>query len=272
MSGALNPKLQHIRRRKSKEVFEAIQNGDRSYEVCANTPDLTLDVGDVITFQEVDDEGKLTGRAFTKKVLRKEPISELKSVLEAEADGKPIADHDYAILSLAEIRYRSLKSIYEFALTLGLAVDICPDKPWEMIEGPFCSPPLASPDLIDLGTLNGLHLNRWPTGRYSIMLMARVTEAEKNTPIRLEVIDLMVLTIVRDTTPDQRYGGIVFEELDPLSIMDGQTININGIGLIPLSPLEIEEILNVESDRTTKQYDQTYDATFGSLVGDSNHD
>jgi len=272
MSGVLNPKLQHIKRRKVKEIFESIRNGDRGYEVCPNTPDLSLDVGDVITFQEIDHDGTLTGRAFTKKVLYKEPLSELQFMLRAEAGDEGIINHDYAILGLAEARYRTLRSIYEYALTFHLAVDVKEGELWEFVEGPHCSPPLTSPDLLELGVLNGLRLERWPPGRYSIILMVRITDAELNRPIKLDVIDLMVLTLVHDGTPERKYGGLMFEELDPLAILDGRTININGVSVDPMTPPEVDALLKDQEDLITQQYECYYNETFGTISGDTSDD
>jgi hypothetical protein len=250
----LNPKIQHIRRRKNKLLFESIQNGDRSYEICPNTPDFSLEAGDVITFQETEQDGELTGRAVTKKVLSSEPLTELKQVLQAEAEGQDLTQLDYSILGLVSVQYRSLRSIYEYAVTLHMAVDVKGSgEGWEVVEGPFYSPPLAAPDLMELGTTAGLHLERWPPGRYSIILMSRITE-------------LLVLTLIQAGETQRQYGRMLFEELDPVAILDGRTLNLNGVAITPLSPSEVDKFTALEVDNRQDQYESQYGEVTDSLL------
>jgi hypothetical protein len=141
-----------------------------------------------------------------------------------------------------------------------MAIDIkSATSGWEVIEGPFYSPPLAAPNLMELGTTAGLHLDRWPAGRYSIILMARITEAEPGKPILLEVIDLMVLTLVAASAEQKQYGNVMFEELDSVAVLDGHTFNLNGLEVTPLIPGELDLLFSKNSETADPQY--SYDVS-----------
>lgn len=255
--------IQHLKRRKSRAVFDQIRNGEKAFEVCADDADLSLDVGDVITFQETDEDGQVTGSQLSRKVIYKEAPADLQGLVSSEL--AEAGTTGVSVLGLAVPEYRLLKSIFGIAVTANFAIDIeDPDEGiWDFIEGPFYAPLLAAPDLYDTGYLEGLHFRKWPPGRYSVTLLVKVVEAEIGKPLKVDVIDLLVLTLIKDQTEDQRYGGYLFEELDPIAILDGQTISAAGYSVTPLTPSEVKELIKMyeeaEEAVTSSQGDDLFD-------------
>jgi len=247
-------RTQHVFRKYNKKDFEAVVAGTRAFDVCLETDDLTLEVGDLITFQEVDREGKLTGQEITKKISQR--------VSTRRRDGssgipKEAEDAGLAILGFVPSEMQTLKSIYDYGYTVNLVIDKEKEgKEYFIVEGPHYAPIISCPDLIQGELLEHLKIEKWPVGRYSITLMVRL-EMEDSDDLQdavpqLYIADALILVAVED---EEEQSSFLLEELDIIPLRDGKLINLEGELIEPLAPSEVEDIIidGLEDDPEEEQ-------------------
>lgn len=236
---------QHVFRKYHKRDFEAVVAGTRAFDVCLETDDLNLEVGDLITFQEVDQEGNLTGQEITKKVSQRfsTRTKDGSSGIPEGADKTGLA-----ILGFVPSEMQTLKSIYDYGYTIDLVIDKEHEGPdYFIFEGPHYSPIISCPDLVQGGILEHIKIEKWPVGRYSITLMVRLEmegeeeDAQETLP-QLYIADALILVASPDMdNADQE--NFILEELDIIPLMDGHLINLEGKSVEALAPNQVEDII-----------------------------
>jgi len=243
--------VQHIFRKYSTSEFAAVEAGTKAFDVCLDSPDLNLEVGDLVTFQEMNEEGELTGRELTKKVSYKMSTrdKEGNSGVPSGADKAGLA-----VLGFVPPEAQTLRSIYHYGYTMDLVLDKdSDDSEYFVSDGPYYAPAIAAPDLQRGGILEHLHIDRWPAGRYSVTLMVRVEDDEEDGPVQMYVADALIMVVVKDNTEDKRYGGFLFEELDTRPLQDGKLINIDGKWVTPMPVADVTEIIDEQLAQQEQQ-------------------
>lgn len=225
--------VQHIFRKYTKGEYESVAAGTRAFDICLETDDVQMQVGDLITFQELDEEGNPTGNEITKKVSHR------------VTKKGPDSDVNLVVLGFVPTEMQTLRSIYNYGYTMDVVIDKEEDEINYLIhDGPNYSPIISSPEFLDGGILENLNIEKWPKGRYSVTLMVRLDEEkiEEGKPIPIYIADALILLVVADPTEDQIYQGYIFEELDTRALLDGNTISLEGENLEPMLPSEMDDI------------------------------
>jgi len=240
---------QHVKRHYNTEIFEAVQNGIRTFEVITASPDLTLNVGDVITLQETDQNGNLTGRELSKKITYRVDVQEPNIPIFLTKE--EASQYKTAVLGFAAPEYGMLRSIYNTSYTVHCAVDVeVQGTEYKVSDGPYYSPILASPDFLEENVLDGIHINKWPVGRYSVTLMIKL-HTNNNKQTEINIVDGIVMTIVQGSNDT---FGIKFEELNTIALLDGKTISVTNDDITPMNPKEIDDtIAFYQNQYKTKQ-------------------
>jgi len=241
----MQSKFQIIKRQLKTQEYIDVKNGTKTFDVILRLPGQQLDVGDLVTLQEVDENGSITGQEITKKISSRLDIEELDVPEYVDID-KALKNGVSVVGWVAPEQY-TLKSVYDFGFTMHLAIDRIEeedvtdehaDRKFNIVEGPFYSPPLASPEFIQYGVLDGFHINKWPIGRYSIVLMIHVGVPEGDKPVDIDTIDALILTVSKSKDVDS--PALEFYDLDVRALLDGKAITTDGEKVTPATPQEIE--------------------------------
>jgi len=239
-------KFQILKRSVKPQAYLDVKNGVKPFDVLLRIPGQELEVGDLITLQEVDPEGNLTGQEVTKKISSRMDIEELE--VPEYVDREKALKNGVSVVGWVAPEQYTLKSVYDFGFTMHMALDRITEeevtedhanRKYNFIEGPFYSPPLASPEFIQYGVLDGFNINKWPIGRYSIILMIHVSVPDGENPVEVDTIDALILTVAAPDNPEKS-SPLEFHELDVRALLDGKAITVDGDEVIPATPQEIE--------------------------------
>ncbi len=261
----MKDKYQILKRQLKAEEYDEVKRGIKSFDVLLRVPGQQMDVGDLLTLQETDAEGELTGNEVTKKISSRLDVEELE-VPDYVDLGKALKNGVSVIGWVAPEQY-TLKSVYDFAFTMHLAIDRIEEDDiadeqegtnYNIVEGPYYSPPLASPEFLQYGILDGFKIEKWPIGRYSIVLMVHVDVPEEEKPIEMDAVDAMVMTVQKAELENVDEGfptvSLQFHELDVRALTDGNTVSLENKKITPATPKEIEAVIEEQKEREQQMY------------------
>jgi hypothetical protein len=222
--------IQHIRRRIRQNTFESIEQGHRTFEVGAGNQEIA--VGDMITFEEKDEEGNLTGRRLTRKVSYVINTNEVPFLKEqAEKNG-------LVVLGMVSPIYQTLGSVFAnfFCIALGIEVHSTTEddkKRIEIAEGPHYLPPFVCPAVDPEILVRGnLKAQNWPPGVYSAMLQGIEEDG------LMSIVDTLVITFVPDEEDDIPKSTII--KIEPL-MASGKAIDVHNRVVEPVTPEMMHE-------------------------------
>jgi len=209
MTTSLETPPQQVRIGCTPEEFEAVRKGDKAFEIKITDPRAPVIQGDLIAVELINpDTGKPSGDRIIKKVTYVTHTKHVEGLASREA-----IDNGLTILSFAEPEVGSLTAVYSENYTMSIGIDRFNPIPQtdedsfgdprilEIIEGPAYTPALMCPDFMDAGVLDGINIDRWPPGRYSITLMLNIDiDEEKGPPFRIDIIDAIILVFVKHPT------------------------------------------------------------------------
>lgn len=222
--------IQHIRRRIGLETFSSIEQGHRTFEIGAGNQEIAA--GDLITFEEKDEEGKLTDRRITRKVSYVINTNEVPFLQDqAEKNG-------LVVLGLVSPIYQTLGSVFAnfFCIALGIEVHAATedtDKHVKIAEGPHYLPPFVCPAVEPNLLIRGnLKADNWPPGVYSVMLQGHEEDE------LLSIVDTLVITFIPDEDDDIPKSTII--KIEPL-MAHGKAVDVNNQIVDPVTPEMMKE-------------------------------
>ena len=233
---------QHIKRKCTKEEFESIEVGDRTNDM--RIANFDINVGDFITYVEVDEDSKPTGRETLKKITN---VINTKDLYPHVAE---IEKYGFAILSFQPPEANTLRSVLTDHFSMACVIKKI-DEEWSIIGGPQYWPLLICPDLIESNILDNLKINLWPDGVYSvhIKIEPELDESTKNLPVvQLSIEDTFVLVCTANyVTPENAAPNselnkeIICVDVDVAALLLGKAISVFGDPVTPAHPEEVEE-------------------------------
>ena len=242
--------FQHVKRFFNADEYLEIKQGGRAFDITLDTPNQDLEIGDVITLQEVDDDGNETGNHIVKKISTKLSLSEVK--LPDYVDRAKAIENGISIIGWVPPEQFLLSSVYNYGFTVHLALDridkgemedVGTEGYYEIVEGPFFAPTLTSPDFSETSLLADLKVKRWPAGRYSITIMVYVDYGDLNNgkAPSASIVDVLVLACV--IQQGEQGKEVAFAKLDPAALIRGVVLDEDsGDRVIPAHPSKIDEV------------------------------
>jgi len=235
---------QHLKHSCNQEEFRAYVDGVKTFDLKLNAGDFNLEAGDLITFVECDTAtGVPTGETLTKKISYVLNTKNITNITDEDLTQKGIT-----VFSLVAEEYKTLASIYDTNFTVSIAIDKKENESWELLEQPAYTPAIRCPDLVENGVLEGLHINKWPEGRYSATLMATVSLDKVGPPYELEIVDVMVTTVLTETG---EIKDLMFVDLNPAMLMTGHTITIDTNEKV--TPTKLDDLMEMLSQDLTEE-------------------
>ena len=231
--------VQHVRKRASRNVFEAIERLDRLFEVRIGDPDMPLRVGDHLTFEEWD-QGDYTGRRMTRRISYALNTSEL-NVPEDELQRRGLD-----IYGLVPPEYRRLRSVLGHSFVIAAVISKTgPDREWTVSDGPAFLPMLVCPAISIDSLLDWSNVNRWPIGLYSLHWMLDVRHADgPDGPDKshVDIVDMLAWTWAEEG------DDIQILELDVMALRNGDMMDSDGHAVRPVHPESLEEDETIDDD------------------------
>lgn len=203
---------QHIKRHCNTAIFNAHLSGERGLEL--HLDNLNLEVGDLITFVEVDEQGTKTGRTFSRKVVQLEQSSKLK-VGTDEA-----TRHGFVAIGLQAPEFNTLRLAFNNRFLLGAVLE-CAEGVWKILNQAQCWPMLIAPDLTSSGLLQQLHLDQWPDGIYVLHLMVPYEYHHEEKRLELEIEDSLVMAFCESPPGSTDLEGV---EIELNALMVGKVV------------------------------------------------
>jgi hypothetical protein len=232
--------VQHIKRSCSRDVFNAHLSGERCLELKANS--LDIEIGDLITFVEVDEQGDKTGRNFSRKVIQVELSSNL------GASSEEIVRYGVAALGLQAPEFNTLRLAFNKRFLFGIVIE-CNDGEWKPLGHEQCWPLLIAPDLAGSGVLQHLKLEKWPTGIYTIHLMLIHQAVEDH--LEIDIDNALVLAFCNNPPGDDRVDGV---EVELNSLMVGKAIgSFDGALWTPTDPAQVKQYFQLPRRRESSE-------------------
>ncbi len=241
--------VQHIYRKFYADKFKQVENGTLTFDVLLESEDLSLEQGDLLTIQEMDDEGKPTGKELIRKISYKV------STLDENSPDIPQKDQPFglAIIGFVSPEYQSLQAVYDQGVTAHMGIDRLEedDLDYTVFEGPFYAPILIVPQLLETGILDSLKPWKWPIGRYSVNLSLGVDLMEGENPDEVYISEAFILVAsIAYEEEEVLDNGIQFEQLDIKALINGNLVSLQGDKVTALPPMEVDQHLhrNILSD------------------------
>lgn len=228
--------VQHIKRSCSRDVFNAHLSGERCLELKANS--LDIEVGDLITFMEVDENGAKTGRTFSRKVVQVELSTNL------GVSTEEITRYGVTALGLQAPEFNTLRLAFNRRFLFGVVVE-CSSGEWKPLGHEQCWPLLIAPDLIGSGVLQQLKLEKWPTGIYTVHLMVSYQAVEDH--LEIDIDNALVLAFCNNPPGEDRIDGV---EVELNSLMIGKAIgSFDGALWTPTDPVQVKQYFQLPRRR-----------------------
>lgn len=241
---------QQLRITCTPEEYEPLMKGEKSFEVKVTDPRMPVNVNDLVTIEEVLPNGEPTGQRLVKKASYVLNTAATKGYDTAE-----VAKRGLTIIGFVPPEHGTLASIYDSYFTMSVGVDRFGEaegdveeyevRTWDISSGPHYAPAMACPPFVDAGTLEGLHIDKWPTGRYSITLLLYVDfDNKKGPPFEISLVDALAMVFAKDpdNSEDMRLVLLDFEAL----MADGRTIAVNSFERV--TPLNLDEVAEREME------------------------
>lgn len=247
--------VQHLKHSCTPEEFRQYRTGVKTFDLKLNDGVFSLQEGDVLTFEERDPEtGELTGEKETKRVGI---VLNTKSI--ENISPEDLVQKGLSIFSLVAEDHYTLRAIYDHSFTVSLGLDrtdeIDPQSGnnWIILGEPSYTPALGCPDFIKEGVLNGLNINKWPIGRYSVTLMLQIDFSKKDQAAEVSIVDVIILVIAESQGSSEEFE---FVEVHPEILMNGRVIDIRTEREV--TPLDIDDVEQLMASYMTKEDLQNY--------------
>lgn len=222
---------QHIRRRCTPRTYQAVDRGERTFEVFVGD-DLQPEPGDLLTLEEWDpDEKKYTGHHITRKISY---------VLNTKRAGFPddeIVRHGVTVCGTTHPDLNTLKALLHDHYACSIIIEVQDNGKHTVLTGPFYLPPLSAPPLYELGLFDDLDLAKWPIGIYDVTILV-FPDPKRD---RFVVIDQLINGAVY--TDD---GSILAIQLDYQALRVGKIKDLTGRQLQVADPMEVKSLQDVE--------------------------
>lgn len=224
---------QHIKRKCSKEEFEAIENGSRTNDM--RIANMEINVGDFITYIEVDEEGNPTGNETLKKITN---ITNTKDLNPHIAE---IEKYGFSVLSFSPPEANTLRTIFVDHFAIACVVKKVEDN-WTIIGGPQHWPLLICPDLSHTDLLENLKIPKWPDGVYSIHIKVEpeLDESKDLPVVHLSIADTFVLVCTFNEKEDEEEI-VTCVDVDVGALLLGKAISVYGEPVYPAHPEDVEK-------------------------------
>ena len=231
---------QHIKRLCTAEVFNAHLSGERSLEL--KLANLDIEIGDFITFVEVDATGTKTGRTFSRKVTQVERSSDL------NASAEELQRYGVLGVGLQSPEFNTLRLAFHHRFLLGLVVE-CRDGDWKPLGHEQCWPLLIAPNLVGSGVLQQLRLDKWPTGVYTIHLMLTYQHTEDQR-LEIDIDNALVLAFCRNPPGSENLDGV---EVELNALMLGKAVgSFDGALWTPEDPEQVQHYFQLPASGSTE--------------------
>ncbi len=225
---------QHIKKRCGKNTLEAIERGDRTFEIFVDDS-VNLEPGDLITSEEWSHEDeKYTGRRITRKVAYALNTKDL------HIPGDEVIRYGVTVYGTVPPEAGTLRSLIGFSYLVSAIVKVEEDEEPEIVNGPFYVPPLSSPPFLDMGILEPMAIEKWPGGLYDFTVM--VMRDEKREEFFL--MDHFINGVVAVAADD--FQAV---ELDWARLQQGEVVSMDGVTLELADPDAV--IISTERDDAT---------------------
>ena len=228
---------QQIRIVCNEEDFARFKNGEKTFEIKLTDPRTPVREGDLVTLEERNAQGALTGASITKKASC--VVDTAKAKIYAPED---VAKHGLSVIGFVNPDYATLPSIFDSHFVMSLGIDRrghyedeededLPEElvaykkaPWVISAGPNYVPAHICPPFAKTGMLDSLNVERWPEGRYSLTMMIYVDfDDNKGPPYDIHTTDAFAMTYIADPNV---LNGVTVAMLDFDSlVVDGRTVD-----------------------------------------------
>lgn len=224
---------QHIKRRCTQEEFESIENGSRTNDM--RIANVEINVGDFITYIEVDEEGNPTGSETIKK------ITNIINTKELDPHVAEIEKYGFSILSFTAPEANTLRAVFADHFAMACVVKK-QDTDWSIIGGPQHWPLLICPDLTSTDLLDNLKIPKWPDGIYSIHLKIEpeMDESKDIPVVHLGIADTFVFVCTLNED-DEEEQDLICVDVDVGALLLGNAISVYGNPIYPAHPEDVEK-------------------------------
>lgn len=248
---------QHLKKKCSVEEFNALEAGDKGFEI--RLANFEVNNGDLITYVEVDQNGKTTGRQTVRKVTYVEQTKDLEdSLIHGEED-----HYGWLVLSLNEPDIKTLRELFASNYAMAIIVEKKDGTDWELIGGPQFWPMLICPDLSDSGIINELRIDKWPRGLYSVHLRMTPEIKGPDEPIGLTISDSFIIVMIEDKGEE-----MIGIEIDTTALIIGKTISITGETVVPMDPESVLEIYEKAAEQRDEEDEHVLQTDFPVFDGE----
>lgn len=225
---------QHIRRRCGKATFDAVESGEKTFELFVGD-DICLEKDDLVTLEEWDPvDKKYTGRKITRR------LTYVLNTKEAGIPADELNRYGATICGTLHPDFYSLQSFFTSRFLTGLILETSGDGTHEVLNGPFYLPPLSTPDFYEMGIYERLYIDKWPVGVYDVMLLVR-PDVQRD---RFIIVDQQVngcIYVVEDVG-----DGIEAVPLSIQALQIGKVRRLDGKELQLADPEEVKKLTLIE--------------------------
>lgn len=227
---------QHVRKRSSKAVFEAIERLERLFEVRVASDQLPLKPGDFLTFEEWDPATeKYTGRRMTFRVSYNITTKELAK--EGNWRHEDLVQNGLEVYGLVPPEYRRLRSVLSQSFLIAMVIEKRDMDAWSVINGPVFLPYLVCPPIDHEALVEFSNVRVWPPGLYSVHWMIHIEDPDSIKEAKVDIVDMLVWTWTAELEGDDSQTYEVFmQEILPEPLRAGDVMNIDGAKLVPAEP------------------------------------
>lgn len=247
----MNPKRpNHISKKSSPGIFDAILSMDRLFDFRLDDPDLEINVGDFITFKEHDPEQGFTGRQLTRR------ISYVLHTGDLDLPEDALTKFGLLLVGLVPTEYRLLRSVLQqsFIATAAVEKREADSAAFQLVDGPHYLPSIVCPQFDIESLLLYANVDRWPIGLYSVQWMIDIREDGDDPTV--EISDIMVWSWTKTDKKDEEFEII---ELDAFALRVGDVRTMDGEEKSLLHPQQLDDLEETEQgdDEEAIDFDET---------------
>lgn len=246
---------QQLRITCTPDEFGPLVKGEKAFEVKVTDPRMPVHVNDLVTIEEVLSNGEVTGQRLVKKVSYVLNTKTAKNYAATE-----IAEQGLTLMSFVSPEHGTLASIYDTHFTMSTGIDRFGEsdaeadeldpRTWDISSGPHYTPAMACPPFMEAGVLEGLNIDKWPTGRYSVTLLLYVDfDKEDGPPYEINLVDALAMVFTEDPA-DPMDMKMVLLDFGAL-LADGRTIEMDSFKKV--EPLDLYGVSEREMTPMSKE-------------------